>query len=167
MRLPQLDQQDTPEDTYQATFDTRADGWTDVYLPWHEFVPVKRAKVDPNGVPIDPSKIRTFGLVLSRFEFNGFPNANYRPGPFELRIEGGILAYTEVSDVRSRRCRCCGDSNSALMLKTMREHDLQPKPQLILVSSAAVERNANIGDDEEARKNDIPIVQLNPGGTSM
>ena len=32
------------------------------------------------------------------------------------------------------------------------------------VSSAAVERNAIIGDDAEARKKDIPIVQLNPGG---
>ena len=32
------------------------------------------------------------------------------------------------------------------------------------ISSAAVERNAIIGDDAEARKKDIPIVQLNPGG---
>ena len=32
------------------------------------------------------------------------------------------------------------------------------------VSSAAVERNAIIGGDAEARKKDIPIVQLNPGG---
>ena len=33
-----------------------------------------------------------------------------------------------------------------------------------MVSSAGVERNAKIGDDEERRKADIPIVQLNPGG---
>ena len=32
-----------------------------------------------------------------------------------------------------------------------------------MVSSAGVERNARIGDDEEKRKKDIPIVQLNPG----
>ena len=31
--------------------------------------------------------------------------------------------------------------------------------------SGGVERNAVIGDDAEARKADIPIVQLNPGGT--
>jgi hypothetical protein len=37
--------------------------------------------------------------------------------------------------------------------------------QIILISSAGVERNAKVGDDEEARKRDIPIVQLNPGGT--
>ena len=33
-----------------------------------------------------------------------------------------------------------------------------------MVSSAGVERNARVGDDEAARKKDIPIVQLNPGG---
>ena len=38
------------------------------------------------------------------------------------------------------------------------------RPQVLLVSSAAVERNARIGNDEAARKADIPIVQLNPGG---
>lgn len=38
------------------------------------------------------------------------------------------------------------------------------KPSIVVVSSAAVERNAVIGDDAEARKKDIPIVQLNPGG---
>ena len=34
-----------------------------------------------------------------------------------------------------------------------------------MLSSAAVERNAIIGDDAESRKRDIPIVQLNPGST--
>jgi hypothetical protein len=39
-----------------------------------------------------------------------------------------------------------------------------PRPALVLLSSAGVERNARIGDDPVARKLDIPIVQLNPGG---
>jgi len=26
-----------PEDTYQATFETEAEGWTNVFIPWHEF----------------------------------------------------------------------------------------------------------------------------------
>lgn len=39
-----------------------------------------------------------------------------------------------------------------------------PRPALVMLSSAGVERNARIGDDVEARKKDIPIVQLNPGG---
>lgn len=96
---------------------------------------MKRARSLPGGPPLDPSKIRQFGLVYSRFAFNGFPNESYTPGPFEIQFEGGIRAFTA------------------------------PKPQLILVSSAGVERNAKIGNDEEARKKDIPIVQLNPGAT--
>ena len=125
-----------PEDTYQATFDVAPDGdWTTVFLPWHEFVPVKRARTLPGGPPLDPSKIRQFGLVYSRFAFNGFPNENYTPGPFEIQFEGGIRGF------------------------------IAPKPQIVLISSAGVERNAKIGDDVEARKKDIPIVQLNPGGT--
>lgn len=124
-----------PEDTYQATFDAPPAGdWATVYLPWHEFVPVKRARTLPGGPPLDPASIRQFGLVYSRFAFNTFPNPAHAPGPFELHIEGGIQAFTS------------------------------PRPQLLMVSSAGVERNARIGDDAEARKADIPIVQLNPGG---
>jgi uncharacterized protein YbjT (DUF2867 family) len=40
----------------------------------------------------------------------------------------------------------------------------EPRPAVVFVTSAGVERNAVIGDDEAARKKDIPIVQLNPGG---
>ena len=32
----------------------------------HAFVPVKRARSVPGGAPLDPSRIRQFGLVLSR-----------------------------------------------------------------------------------------------------
>ena len=125
-----------PEDTYQATIETLPQGdWSTVYLPWHEFVPVKRARSLPGGPPLDPSKIRQFGLVYSRFAFNGFPNESHSPGPFEIHFAGGINAYTA------------------------------PRSQIVLISSAGVERNAKIGDDVEVRKKDIPIVQLNPGGT--
>ena len=51
----------------------------------------------------------------------------------QLQIEDGIQAYRDV------------------------------RPRVVLLSSAGVERNALIGDDAEARKRDIPIVQLNPG----
>jgi len=119
-----------PEDTYQATFDVGVGNWTNVFLPWHEFVPVKRARSIPGGPPLDPSTICQFGLVYSRFAFNGFPNDSYSPGPFEIQFEGGIRGF------------------------------MAPKPQFVMISSAGVERNAKIGDDEAARKKEIPIVQL-------
>jgi Complex I intermediate-associated protein 30 (CIA30) len=45
--LTQADQESAPESTYQAQFDTVSDEWTTVQLPWHEFIPVKRAQVLP------------------------------------------------------------------------------------------------------------------------
>ncbi|KAG2439443.1 hypothetical protein HXX76_004799 [Chlamydomonas incerta] len=135
MNIKTIDQEDTPESTYQTTFDTVAGQWTDVYLPWHNFVAVQRAQSDPEGVPLDPSRISKLGLVLSRFEFNKAPNPDYKPGPFALLLADGISAYTDV------------------------------RPQVVMISSAGVERNAIIGDDEVKRMQDIPIVQLNPNGT--
>uniref|UniRef100_A0A383VGR7 NADH:ubiquinone oxidoreductase intermediate-associated protein 30 domain-containing protein n=1 Tax=Tetradesmus obliquus TaxID=3088 RepID=A0A383VGR7_TETOB len=130
------DQDATPESTYQATFDTSPEGdWTTVRLPWSSFVPVKQAQSDPNRGPLDPARISKLGLVLSRFEFNKAPNPSYRPGKFQLAIDGsGISAYKA------------------------------PRPAVVAISSAGVERNAIIGDDAAARKADIPIIQLNPGG---
>ena len=60
--------------------------WTSVNLPWIEFVPVKRASVDPSAPPLDPKDITQLGLVFSRFEFNGMPNSNYRPGDYSLQV---------------------------------------------------------------------------------
>ena len=135
LNIKTVDQENVPEDTYQATFDTVSGQWTDVFIPWRNFVLSRRAKTVPASAAsvLDPSAIRQFGLVYSRFEFNGYANPRYSPGPFELCIESGIKAYTE------------------------------DKPQIVLISSAGVERNAKIGDDEAARKADIPIIQLNPG----
>ena len=124
-----------PEDTYQATFDVPESGdWADVFIPWHEFVPVKRARSVPDGPPLDASSVKQFGLVYSRFSFNGFANPNHKFGDFRVEFSGGIKAFKN------------------------------PKPQVVLISSAGVERNALVGNDEEKRKAEIPIVQLNPGG---
>jgi len=74
----QADQEDTPESTYQAQFDTLPGEWTTVRIPWREFVSVKRAQVE-NGAPVvDPAQVRQLGLVLSRFEYNGFANQNFK-----------------------------------------------------------------------------------------
>ena len=59
---------------------------TTVYIPWREFVAVKRARVDPAAPKLDPSSVRQLGLVLSRFEFNGLANPNYWAGKFSLKV---------------------------------------------------------------------------------
>ena len=123
-----------PEDTYQATFDVPDGEWGDVFIPWHEFVAVKRARSVPDGPALNPATISQFGLVYSRFSFNGFANPNHTFGDFQIDFARGIKAFRN------------------------------PKPQIVLISSAGVERNALVGNDEEKRKAEIPIVQLNPGG---
>eukprot|EP00892_Ulva_mutabilis_P007202 jgi/Ulvmu1/4854/UM020_0140.1 len=129
------DQVDEPVQAYQATFDTVPGDWVTVTLPWHGFVPVKMASWNPDAPPLDPAKIRTVGIVYSRFDLNGIANPNYKPGAFKLSIEGGLAAFTA------------------------------PRPAVVLLTSAGTERNAVIGDDVALRKADIPIVQLNPAGT--
>ena len=188
----QADQEDVPEATYQATFDTPDDGdFATVHLPWHSFVPVKRAQSDPQGEPLTvrPSSaaaakrhcrpawrrpwrcccprpgpwplqsltapppphhsftlsftprcvlrqgesISKLGLVLSRFEFNKAPNPRFQAGKFELQIAGGVQAFKA------------------------------PRPQLVLLSSAGVERNALVGDDAGARARSC-LLRMETGG---
>lgn len=121
------------ESTYQGVFETVAGEWADVRIRFKDFVGVVRQVEDPSVPLLDSSDIRSMGLVLSRFEFNGVPNFKYNPGKFKLEIES-ILAFQE------------------------------PTPALVVLGTASVERNARIGADYEARKKEIPIVQLNPGG---
>lgn len=51
-----------------------------VNVPWHEFVAVDKAQVQPDAAPLDPGRISSVGLVYSRFDFNGAANPNYKPG---------------------------------------------------------------------------------------
>jgi hypothetical protein len=91
---------------------------TSVYIPWRDFVAVKRARVDPAAPKLDPSSVRQLGLVLSRFEFNGLANPNSRPGRFSLKARFSFTASTFHSfklDVSNRRCVAHGGSFSGVM----------------------------------------------------
>ncbi|KAK9845099.1 hypothetical protein WJX74_010569 [Apatococcus lobatus] len=123
-----------PACAYQASFDTVAGQTADVRLAWHEFQPVDKAVIIDSLPPLDPSQITGFGFNHSRFSFNGLPNPRFHDGAFTMEVVGGLHAWRA------------------------------PRTEVLLVSSAAVERNARIGNDAAARKADIPIVQLNPGG---
>ncbi len=106
---------------YSYSFDTEANTWIDVRIPFADMVPVFRAKTLKDGSSIDASKICSFQLMLSKFEYDGELNPKFSPGGFTLQVES-IQAY--------------GGANL---------------PQFVLVSSAGVTRpgRPGINLDEE------------------
>ena len=71
---------------YIYSFDTIVDEWQDVYIPFKAMVPTFRAKSMPNAPELDPQKIFSFQLMLSKFEYDRKLNPNFSPGLFELAI---------------------------------------------------------------------------------
>jgi hypothetical protein len=57
-----------------------------------------------------------------------------------------------------------GDNAAVATYYTLHSHCIPTHSAALLLLCTGVERNAIIGDDAAARKRDIPIVQLNPGG---
>jgi hypothetical protein len=72
---------------YTQSFDTVADEWITVEVPFAQLVPVFRAKTVDTAPPLDSSQIRSFQLMLSKFEYDGALNPHFVPGPFQLRLQ--------------------------------------------------------------------------------
>ncbi|MBF2007652.1 MAG: CIA30 family protein [Chlorogloeopsis fritschii C42_A2020_084] len=100
---------------YSYSFDTEANTWMEIRIPFADLIPVFRAKTLKDCPPIDASKISSFQLMLSKFEYDGALNPKFSPGGFTLKIES-IKAYGGTS-----------------------------VPQFILVSSAGVTRPGRVG----------------------
>jgi uncharacterized protein YbjT (DUF2867 family) len=81
---------------YSYSFDTVANTWTDIQIPFTALIPVFRAKTLKDNPPIDSSKIVAFQLMLSKFEYDGGLNPHFSPGGFALQVES-IKAYGGVS----------------------------------------------------------------------
>ncbi len=77
---------------YSYSFDTEANTWINVRIPFAELIPVFRAKIMKDCPPIDKSQISSFQLMLSKFEYDGELNPNFSPGSFVLQVES-IKAY--------------------------------------------------------------------------
>ena len=63
--------------------------WVTLDLPFEDFQPVFRAKVQrdaPMLAPMDPSAISSAQFMLSKFEYDGVLNPSFSPGLFELPI---------------------------------------------------------------------------------
>ena len=77
---------------YSYSFDTVANEWITVCVPFNQLIPVFRAKTLKDYPQIDKSKICSFQLMLSKFEYDGELNPKFSPGSFALQIES-IKAY--------------------------------------------------------------------------
>lgn len=73
--------------TYQAPFNTESNAWTELRFPFKSFVPMFRGSVMDNVEPIDPEKVKSFGLLI----------ADKQKGPFRLEIDW-IKAYRSIND---------------------------------------------------------------------
>ncbi|WP_414755770.1 CIA30 family protein [Anabaena sp. CCY 9910] len=106
---------------YSYSFDTVENTWINIRVPFAELVPVFRAKIVQDAPPIDSSKVSSFQLMLSKFEYDGALNPKFSAGGFALQLEF-IKAY--------------GGANT---------------PKFVLVSSAGVTRpgRPGINLDEE------------------
>ena len=62
--------------SYQVEITPPAGEWVELRLAFSDFVPVYRGREVPDHPPLDPSRIATFGLLISRQE-----------GPFRIDIE--------------------------------------------------------------------------------
>lgn len=77
---------------YAYSFDTAAQNWTTVRVPFAKMTPVFRAKTQPGASPLNPACIRSLQLMLSKFEYDRQLNPHFSPGPFNLKIQQ-ISAY--------------------------------------------------------------------------
>nr|WP_225226063.1 CIA30 family protein [Komarekiella delphini-convector] len=77
---------------YGYSFDTVANTWIDIHVPFADLIPVFRAKTVKDAPPIDSSKVCSFQLMLSKFEYDNALNPKFSPGSFSLQVES-IKAY--------------------------------------------------------------------------
>jgi uncharacterized protein YbjT (DUF2867 family) len=77
---------------YAYSFDTSSNEWMTIQVPFDRLVPVFRAKVVNPSPRFDRTQIRSFQLMLSKFEYDRELNPSFTPGLFTLEIES-IAAY--------------------------------------------------------------------------
>jgi uncharacterized protein YbjT (DUF2867 family) len=78
--------------SYCYSFDTVYNIWQTVRIPFSEFIPVFRAKTRYDKESLDPSKICSIQLMLSKFEYDRQLNPKFSTGGFQMQI-ASIQAY--------------------------------------------------------------------------
>lgn len=126
---------------YTVSFDTVADTWQSVKIPFSSFKAIFRARSVLDSPPLNAASIVSVQLMLSKFEYDGKLNPAWREGRFELPVESiGGCYMTSSSD---------GNKNKDESSRT---------PRFIHISSAGVTRpnRPGINVDQEP-----PAVKLN------
>lgn len=72
---------------YSYSFDTEADQWVTVRIPFTDLIPVFRAKTVRDGRSLNTQRIWSLQLMLSKFEYDGALNPHFSPGTFRLLIK--------------------------------------------------------------------------------
>lgn len=81
---------------YYYSFDTVANEWITVDVPFGQFIPTFRARTVDNAPPLNPAQICSLQFMLSKFEHDGGLNPHFIPGEFQLAI-AQISAYSTAS----------------------------------------------------------------------
>jgi len=63
--------------SYRVKFDTKADEWLEIFLPFADFRATSFGAELPDAPPLDPRKIRSFGFLIS----------DRQAGPFTLDVD--------------------------------------------------------------------------------
>lgn len=71
---------------YAHSFDTTADAWVTVRIPFDQMQPVLRARVVERP-PLNAGRIYSLQFMLSKFEYDRALNPHFVPGPFQLLIQ--------------------------------------------------------------------------------
>jgi hypothetical protein len=72
---------------YSISFDTFPETWQPLRFPFADMIPTFRARTLPDAPPLDPSCIRAFQVMLSKFEQDKQLNPHFAPGPFGLQMQ--------------------------------------------------------------------------------
>ncbi len=78
--------------SYCYSFNTIANVWMTIDIPFKDLIPVFRAKIVQSADKFDSTKVYSLQLMLSKFEYDGAYNPTFRAGIFSLEIES-IKAY--------------------------------------------------------------------------
>ena len=72
--------------SYGYSFDTSANSFTDLRIPFSNLMPVKRAKIVNDAPTLERRQVSSIQIMLSKFEYDGGLNPSFRPGAFELEL---------------------------------------------------------------------------------